>query len=325
MHLRLEYCLIRMFVGRPFLFNRHSSRSNPNSPESCENKSPADGSIDRTAIGSQTRVSCRAGLVNDCIQAAKEALEICRPLRDSGPGLARASYIEYSSCRASLLVLIAYSIQNQSDEFRKHLRDGLDMIREMSAAGDSARSEVSLIEALERALARLHHFSAKHSRDNNANSAPDSLAADYDRFKHWESMWKSGGTVTASESGSRPMAGHVAVSTSTPAQPQAVGHNSHAWSMGSLTPGEGDDSYAVSSSNTNVNTLRPLNSPAELAFFSGGNIPLSSRFPTHPETQALEEFLAIPEYRFDSGVGVENGLGLMGSAPGVTFEEKMFW
>ncbi|KAL4967078.1 transcription factor domain-containing protein [Aspergillus stella-maris] len=180
--LRLEYCLVKMFIGRPLLLNRASSRS-PASPGASETRSPGSTSITTSENGSSNYTIYRQELVEYCIGAAQEALSLCRDVRDNGPGLARSSYIEYSSCRASLLVLIAQSIEKQSALFRTQLRDGLDMIKEMAAAGDSARSEVALLESLERALARLLHTTDKHEGR--------STGSDYENFKNWESAWKS--------------------------------------------------------------------------------------------------------------------------------------
>ncbi|KAF4961004.1 hypothetical protein FSARC_10313 [Fusarium sarcochroum] len=175
MHLRLDYCLVRMFVGRPFLLKRETQDSTT-SPSVPENSPGVNG---RSASNPLTS---REELISDCIKAATEALDICQQLRSSGMGLARASYSEYSACRASLLVLIAYSIRNLSDQFRKSLYEGLDMIREMSAAGESARSEVSLIESLERALARLHAGARPHNEGNHDQRYPGS---EYEAFRSW--------------------------------------------------------------------------------------------------------------------------------------------
>ncbi|KAF5536486.1 fungal specific transcription factor [Fusarium napiforme] len=176
MHLRLDYCLVRMFVGRPFLLKKDTkdTATSPSVPES------SPGTNERSA---SKLVTSREELISDCIKAATEALDICQQLRSSGMGLARASYSEYSACRASLLVLIAYSIRNLSDQFRKSLCDGLDMIREMSAVGESARSEIALIESLERALARLH----AGTRPNDASSSHDQTYSDsaYEAFRSW--------------------------------------------------------------------------------------------------------------------------------------------
>ncbi|KAF5636541.1 fungal specific transcription factor [Fusarium sp. NRRL 25303] len=176
MHLRLDYCLVRMFVGRPFLLKKETkdSATSPSVPEN------SPGTNERSA---SKLVTSREELISDCIKAATEALDICQQLRSSGMGLARASYSEYSACRASLLVLIAYSIRNLSDQFRKSLCEGLDMIREMSAVGESARAEISLIESLERALARLH----ARARSNDVGSSDNQANFDsaYEAFRSW--------------------------------------------------------------------------------------------------------------------------------------------
>ncbi|PYI03199.1 fungal-specific transcription factor [Aspergillus sclerotiicarbonarius CBS 121057] len=170
MHLRLESCLVRMFIGRPFLLRKETPPQEDGQPVAPHSKDlhPSD----------------RDDLIGDCIQAAQEALEICRRLRDHGPGLARASYLEYSACRAALLVLIAFSVQSLSDALRQPMREGLALLREMSAAGDSARSEVSLLEALERSLARLQTVTQRPE----AAPQPATLVSDYDAFRHWGSM-----------------------------------------------------------------------------------------------------------------------------------------
>jgi hypothetical protein len=179
MHVRLEYCLVRLFVGRPFLLHRSSQPRADASPESETNCTTTN----------KKPTSRRLELVNDCVSAAQEALDICQLLRDNTPGLARASYIEYSSCRASLLVLIACSIQDDTCQFHDLLQRGLDMICEMSAAGDSARSEVSLIESLERALQLLDLQTSNGTTDRR-----------YGLFKTWESMWQMNNTNASSSS-----------------------------------------------------------------------------------------------------------------------------
>ncbi|KAI2990716.1 transcriptional regulator family: Fungal Specific TF [Aspergillus niger] len=173
MHLCLESCLLRMFIGRPFLL-RKDTPSHPNAnPQSSSEETyfqPSD----------------RDSLIGDCIQAAQEALGICRQLRDHGSGLARASYLEYSACRAALLVLIAFSVQNLSDALRQPMREGLVLLREMSAAGDSARSEVSLLEALERSLARLHTVAQRPEPAAESTG----LVSDYEAFRNWGTTCK---------------------------------------------------------------------------------------------------------------------------------------
>ncbi|KAF2028093.1 hypothetical protein EK21DRAFT_102056 [Setomelanomma holmii] len=97
-------------------------------------------------------------LIRDCVSAANEIIDICRGMRMGGIGLAKSSYIEYSSCRASLLVLIAHSMCCRTNEHSSNLRNGLDAIKEMASVGESAQSEVSLLVTLEGALQRLQAF-----------------------------------------------------------------------------------------------------------------------------------------------------------------------
>jgi hypothetical protein len=249
-HLKLEHCLLRMFIGRPFLLSR-GSPSNPTSPATP----PASTAQKPTP---------RQELVTCCITAATDAISICSSLRDSdsGPGLARASYIEYSSCRAALLVLIAYSIQDRSDHFRKALRVGLDMIREMAASGESARSEVELIEVLERALVRLRSF-----------DEVGKVASDYEEFKQWESMWKrqnDGDSV-------QTVAGSI---------------QEQGWATTEMDPS------GIAESNANLGSLRLFDGAAEWALFGGGSA--LPRELQHPETQMLGDFLSLHDPRFDA-------------------------
>jgi hypothetical protein len=120
-------------------------------------------------------------MVADCVEAALSIVETCRLLRAT-IGLARASYTEYGSCRAALLVLIAQCLQRPSEELREALREGIAMLREMSAAGDSARFDVALIEAFEAGVARMCAAAGA------AGSPPE---ADYEGFKKWEMLWQS--------------------------------------------------------------------------------------------------------------------------------------
>ncbi|KAK1983005.1 fungal-specific transcription factor domain-containing protein [Colletotrichum cereale] len=175
MHLRLEYCLVRMFAGRPFIFPRDSARSTASS-----SGSPADSVLPPRTSSSTGKTHPRSVLVADCVDAALCVVETCRLLRDS-VGLARASYTEFSSCRAALLVIITQCLQKKTDRLRDALREGMAMLKEMSAGGESAKSEMSLIEAFERAISRL----------DTADDSSSAKESDYARFKKWEMLWKT--------------------------------------------------------------------------------------------------------------------------------------
>ncbi|KAK1708077.1 fungal-specific transcription factor domain-containing protein [Colletotrichum lupini] len=207
MHLRLEYCLVRMFAGRPFIFPRESAHRGSTASSSG---SPADSvavtvvaggggpssggaGAGRATTSSSTGKTThpRAVLVADCVDAALLVVETCRLLRNT-VGLARASYTEFSSCRAALLVIITQCLQKKTDRLRDALREGMAMLREMSAGGESAKSEMSLIEAFERAISRLDMADESNGGGAGAGGGASGVKeSDYARFKKWEMLWKT--------------------------------------------------------------------------------------------------------------------------------------
>lgn len=170
MHLKLDYCLTRIFIGRPFLFS--SFKGLHHAPSS---KGPSGIS------------KIRATLVTDCVEAALEIIDLCRLLRDEA-GLARASFTEFSSCRAALLVILAQGLTKRTERLGAALEQGISLIKIMSMGVGSARSAVSVIEALERAIRRLEVWSESQQAHHNGVS----LESAYDRFKNWEMLWKTG-------------------------------------------------------------------------------------------------------------------------------------
>ncbi|KAL3488818.1 hypothetical protein BJX62DRAFT_227025 [Aspergillus germanicus] len=172
LHLKLDYCLTRIFLGRPFLFSSmrgFSSTATQISPV----KTPSGVSKNRST------------LVTDCVEAALEIIDLCRLLRDE-TGLARASFTEFSSCRAALLVILAQSLTKRTERLREALQKGMALIKIMSMGVGSARSAVSVIEALERAISRLEEYTSQ------AGGHSGTMESAYDRFKNWEMLWKTG-------------------------------------------------------------------------------------------------------------------------------------
>ncbi|OAA55632.1 hypothetical protein ISF_07737 [Cordyceps fumosorosea ARSEF 2679] len=173
MHLKLEYCMVRMFLGRIFIL-------------------PQDGPLDsgsRSTPSSDTPSrSPRAALVRDCAEAALSVVDACRVIA-RGVGLARASYTEFSSCRAALLVITTQCLTPSAattqgaDRFRQALRDGVVMLKDMSSGSQSWHSEASLIEAFERAIAGMDTREAAA-----AAAAEGPEESDYAKFKKWEQM-----------------------------------------------------------------------------------------------------------------------------------------
>lgn len=286
MHLQLEYCLVRMFIGRPFLLKKEISESVNNSPADSE-PSVADRNATSDSTGFKFSLSCK-DLIDDCIEAATEALGILQELKNCGFGLARASYLEYSSCRASLLVLIAYSIQNFSEEFRNLLYKGLDMIREMSAAGESAQSEVFLIETLERALVRLH--AGVQQSQQGTMTLSEHPISDYEAFKHWGARLREGNMLEApnfAANSSSAQTDDVALLTGQPS-----GFYSHSYDRII----DMDCSQAsLSVSDRDMGMLGVLDPMIEIPLFGAENTSPSAAWPTWTEAQVLEQFLMNPE------------------------------
>lgn len=291
MHLQLEYCLVRMFAGRPFMLESgrdHTPTSSPNQHIRSPDTNPApSGHNDEHRRSS---ISGRETLIHDCIQAAREALTVCQQLRNNGPGLARASYIEYSACRASLLALIAYSIQNPSKDYRGDISGGLDMIREMSAAGDSARSEVSLIETLEHALARLYAMAAPSHPCPKSNE-PDSQPSDYEAFKEWGRIAEAGNGEL----------GNPEVPPSRYLTDQLNSrHITQQSSMNGTTPFGlfndvlGSNTDTTSGTHFGLDTLSTLESMANFSHIPDESMSPFLGWPSFTETQVLEQFLSNP-------------------------------
>jgi hypothetical protein len=138
------------------------------------------------------------------------------------------------------------------------------MIREMAASGESARSEVELIEVLERALVRLRSF-----------DEVGKVASDYEEFKQWESMWKrqNDGDCNSVETVARSI-------------------QEQGWTTTEMDPS------GIAESNANLGSLRLFDGAAEWALFGGGSA--LPRELQHPETQMLGDFLSLHDPRFDA-------------------------
>ncbi|OGM46993.1 C6 transcription factor (PrnA) [Aspergillus bombycis] len=165
-HLEMTYATIIMYMGRPLIL-----AGTPNSSASAEG-------------GSDPAVDAGAKLCFDCVQAALRIVELCQLLQDT-VGVARVSYTEFSSCRAALLAIIAQSLNARTERLRGALTQGMGLIRRMCVGLQSARSEVAVIEALERAARRLD------SRAGNEDTVPGESGVGYNQFRRWAMLWQS--------------------------------------------------------------------------------------------------------------------------------------
>jgi hypothetical protein len=196
LHARLECCLLHMFIGRPFILAHRQVRK-----EEAKDAAMAENS-EATPAAAPTPPHTRWNvLIEDCISAANEVIDICHGMQ-TGMGLAKASYTEYSACRASLLVLIAYSICRRTNEFSSNLQKGLDAIREMASVGDSARSEVLLLETLEAALHRLQAFDMECDQ-TIPDAGEDAVQDGYEGLLDWYT--KTAGAAHSRAASSIPM------------------------------------------------------------------------------------------------------------------------
>lgn len=295
-HLKLDYCLTRIFIGRPFLFSNirginAAAVSTPTPPF----KLTAGTSKNRTI------------LVTDCVDAALEIVDLCRLLRDE-TGLARASFTEFSSCRAALLVILAQSLTKRTERLRESIDKGMALIKIMSMGVGSARSAVSVIEALERAIRRLEEWSV--ARGGNGSN-PGVVESAYDRFKNWEMLWKSG---PLSPSVSVPVpngqdhiasgSGSIGINTGTPMPVTPL--TTAGTAVTSTNNVTNPDAMLITPSNQTSNQTSTHTHGSEY-----GTLPGQSAFsPANPHfafdhfvsnfPQELDEFTAIPCFEVDA-------------------------
>lgn len=206
--------MLRMYAGRPFITPRDesnphkasTSKSPPTthpredvdaSPGHGAGSAPGGGSSSGNTPSSQSSSRHRSALVSDCVDAAITVVDICRTLQ-TGIGLARASYTEFSTLRIALLVILSQFLAKYqkrpttptaTNALRQPLGDGIAMLKSMSTWGASARFDASLIEAFEHTIARMENSSG---RGENRAEAQRPKESNYEMFKRWESMWQGG-------------------------------------------------------------------------------------------------------------------------------------
>ncbi|KAJ5357502.1 hypothetical protein N7541_004660 [Penicillium brevicompactum] len=176
-HLEIYYTTTLIFMGRPFIISQGTAGSSSTDPGP---ESPTHEVPDIVNI-----------LRRDSFHAAVRVIELCQLLHDS-VGLARVSYTEFNGCRVALLALIAHSMNEPTLKIASTLTQGMGLIRQICTGLESARSEVAVIEALERARQRLHD----HTAAEESGAAED--VTGYDQFKEWAKLWR-GDAVDDSE------------------------------------------------------------------------------------------------------------------------------
>lgn len=163
-HLKMTYLLIYVYMGRPFMFASDWT----DSPVENADTDP------------------RVLLVQGCVKSALEILDTLHSL-STNAGLCRASYTEFSSCRAALLVILAERLNSRKlHRFQDELTRGMAMIRRMTG-GSSSESEISYLQSLDAAIRQ--SSLAANEADSNRHTSQDEPSA-YAQFKHWTHAMK---------------------------------------------------------------------------------------------------------------------------------------
>jgi hypothetical protein len=160
--LQLCHHLNLVYMGRSLIF-----------APSIRAESPKSSLETRNAI---------AELVDDAEYSGYEIIDICAML-DESTGLAAASYIESSSCRAAVLVMLAQSLIGRCHLFRGKLQQGMDLIRKMERTQAESTSDTSAITSIYDAINAL----APHKRNQKykkASSVVNSKGG-FQSFQDW--------------------------------------------------------------------------------------------------------------------------------------------
>lgn len=173
-HLALTYHLVHIFIGRMFSLSPlpRSSAEISNSP---------------TEQARHTHLKVRRELVSASVQSALSVIDLCQDLHDKA-GLARASYTEFTTCKAALFVVLARRMYEPNVSLRKASEQGLTLIKSMSLGIYGASAEKQLIEAMETAVRRLDER-AEGIKQKRAKSAGPANSA-YDQFRNWATLRK---------------------------------------------------------------------------------------------------------------------------------------
>lgn len=91
----------------------------------------------------------REDLVSDCVGSAIEVINLCQTLHDE-VGLAK-SYTEFTSCSASLLVILARRFSSGTTELQAISNRGIRLLKKMPM-DTSPNSDKLTVDALDNAI-----------------------------------------------------------------------------------------------------------------------------------------------------------------------------
>ncbi len=159
-HLHIYHYINILFMGRPFIF--------------ASTDSPASYTLSSGPASSLP-------FAEDAEYAAYDIIEICARL-DKSHGLSRASFLEYSSCRAAVEVMLARSLSGRCTLFREKLDCGLNLLRRMNPL-DSETYSRSSIERLDAAIRQINPLDTRKTVDGGI--ACPVAETEYAKFRNW--------------------------------------------------------------------------------------------------------------------------------------------
>lgn len=159
-HLALTYYLVHIFIGRSLIIN--------------DTKLATDA--EKYVPGWQ---EIRDELVNNCLQSAVSAIEMCQ-LLDDEIGLARSSYTEFTSCCSALIVILAERISAENLHLKDVCTKGIALLKKASVGIFSRNSEKLAVESLELAVHKLD--------SNNTEDTTEANEQGYMQFRNWVSL-----------------------------------------------------------------------------------------------------------------------------------------
>ena len=161
--LHLYYHLNLVYLCRPFILSRSYTKQQPSSALQ------PSGPLEK--------------LAEDAVTSACHIVDILAVM-DSTIGLARASYIEFSSCRAAGMVVLAASLTNKSEDLAMKRALAMQFITKMAFTIAASQSDASLLTAIDASIRRMDEEKIAAAGDTTSLTS-DTDQAKYDTFKKW--------------------------------------------------------------------------------------------------------------------------------------------
>lgn len=161
--LHLYYHISLVYLCRPFILSRSYSKQPPSSGPQ------PPGPLDK--------------LAEDAVTSACHIIDILAVI-DNTIGLARASYIEFSSCRAATMVILAASLTNKTEELAMTRTLAMQTINKMAISIVASQSDASLLTAIDASIRRMDEDKGAATQFTTSLHA-ETEQAKYNTFKKW--------------------------------------------------------------------------------------------------------------------------------------------